>query len=474
MTVRVGRKAAAVAGVAAFSLVLAACGSDDGGDDASATDDSAAADDTSSLDFSAAESYEIDCSVYEQFGDLSGTTVTTYSSVIGDEAAAYEASFVPFEECTGVDVQGEWSAEFEAQIIVRVQGGNAPDFALIPQPGLMESLQEQTGQIAPAAEEALAFTEENFDPYWTDLVTFDGEILGVPNSANSKSFVWYSPGAFADGGYEVPETWEEMIALSDQIVADNPDGTIKPWCAGIGSGEATGWPVTDWVEDVMLRNQGPEYYDEWVAHTVPFNAPESLEVWDKVGSILRNPDYVNGGFGDVQTIASTTFQDGGLPILDGTCYMYRMASFYAVNWPAGTTIGEDGDVYAFYFPPNEGSDEKPVLVGSEWWSAFDDRPEVNAFATYTQTADYANARALAGVGFVNANRNLDLNNVESPISKLAGEQFQDPEAVIRFDGADLMVGEVGAGSFWSEATAWIAEGKDTQAVLDAIEDSWPS
>jgi alpha-glucoside transport system substrate-binding protein len=264
-----------------------------------------------------------------------------------------------------------------------------------------------------------------------------------------------------------------MIALSDQIVADNPDGTIKPWCAGIGSGEATGWPVTDWVEDVMLRDQGPEYYDEWVAHTVPFNAPESLEVWDKVGSILRNPDYVNGGFGGVQTIASTTFQDGGLPILDGSCYMYRMASFYAVNWPAGTTIGEDGDVYAFYFPPNEGSDEKPVLVGSEWWTAFDDRPEVNAFATYTQTADYANARALAGVGFVNANLNLDLENVESPISKLAGEQFQDPGAVIRFDGADLMPGEVGSGSFWSEATAWIAEGKDTQEVLDAIEATWP-
>ena len=325
----------------------------------------------------------------------------------------------------------------------------------------------------PAAEEALAVNAENFDPYWTELVTFDGEILGVPNSSNSKSFVWYSPGAFADGGYEVPETWEEMIALSDQIVADNPDGTIKPWCAGIGSGEATGWPVTDWVEDVMLREQGPEYYDEWVAHTVPFNAPESLEVWDKVGTILRNPDYVNGGFGDVQTIASTTFQDGGLPILDGTCYMYRMASFYAANWPAGTVVGEDGDVYAFYLPPNEGSDEKPVLVGSEWWTAFDDRPEVNAFATYTQTADYANARALAGVGFVNANLNLDLENVSSPISKLAGEQFQDPEAVIRFDGADLMVGEVGSGSFWSEATAWIAEGKDTQAVLDAVEASWP-
>jgi alpha-glucoside transport system substrate-binding protein len=467
MTVRVGRGATAVAGIAALSLVLAACG-DDNGDDASATDDAAAADD------SAASSYEIDCSVYDDFGDLSGTVVTTYSSVVGTEAEAYDASFAPFEECTGVDVQGEWSKEFETQIIVRVQSGNPPDLALYPQPGGVFSIQDQTGAVVPVSQEVLDVVNENFDPYWTSLVTTeDGDVLGTPNSSNSKSFVWYSPGAFADAGYEVPETWEEMLALTDQIVADNPDGAAKPWCAGIGSGEATGWPVTDWVEDVMLRVQGPDYYDDWVDHTVPFNDPESLEVWETVGDILRNEERVNGGFGDVTTIASTEFTDGGLPILDGNCFMHRQASFYAGNWPEGTTIGEDGDVYAFYFPPFEGATEKPVLVGSEYWTPFDSRPEVDAFLTYLATPDYANARALEGEGFVNANLNLDVENVESPISKLAAEQFQDPEALIRFDGADLMPAEVGSAAFWSEATAWIAEGKDTQAVLDAIEDAWP-
>ncbi len=466
MTVRVSRKVTAVAGLAAFSLVLAACGSDDDGD-ASATGD-AGGDDSS-----AAASYPIDCSVFEQFGDLSGTTVTTYSSVLGTEAEAYEQSWIPFEECTGVDVASEWSSEFEAQIIVRVQGGNAPDLALYPQPGGIQSVQDQTGAVIPVPDEVLAVYNENFDPYWAELATFDGEVLGIPNSSNSKSFVWYSPTAFAEAGYEVPTTWEEMIALSDQIVADNPDGTIKPWCAGIGSGEATGWPVTDWVEDVMLREQGPDYYDQWVANEVPFNAPESLEVWDKVGSILRNPDYVNGGFGDVRTIASTSFQDGGLPIIDGSCFMHRQASFYAANWPEGTEIGEDADVFAFYFPANEGADVKPVLVGSEYWTSFDSRPEITAFLAYLASPDYANARALAGEGFVNANLNLDLENVSSPISKLAGEQFQDPTAVIRFDGADLMPAEVGSGSFWSEATEWIASDKDTQQVLDAIQSTWP-
>jgi alpha-glucoside transport system substrate-binding protein len=476
MTVRVGRRAAAVAGIAAFSLVLAACGGDDG-DDATATgdatDDAAAVSGEQADAFAAAEAYEIDCAPYEEFGDLSGTTVTTYATPVSPESDGYISAFVPFEECTGITVDSEWSKEFESQIIVRVQGGNAPDLALFPQPGGVASLQDQTGAVLPTPEEAQAVVEENFDPYWTELVTFDGEVLGVPNSANSKSFVWYSPGTFEENGYEVPETWEEMLALSDQIAGDYPDGVTKPWCAGIGSGDATGWVVTDWVEDTMLRLQGPEYYDQWVNHEVPFNAPESLEVWEAVGDILRNPDRVNGGIGDPTTIATTEFNDGGLPILDETCFMHRQASFYAAQWPEGTTVAEDGDVYAFYLPPFEGSEGRPVLVGSEYWTMLDDRPEVRAFLTYVASTDYANARAIAGVGFVNANLNLDLENVSSPISKLAGEQFQDPDAVLRFDGADLMPGEVGSGSFWSEATAWIGEGKDTQAVLDAIEDSWP-
>ena len=464
MSVRGRGKTTALTSVVALSLLLAACG----GDDTSGESDG----ETTGSEGTAGSS-EIDCSLYEQFGDLSGTSVSTYASIVTPESEAYEAAFVPFEDCTGVDVQGEWSKEFEAQVVVRVQSGNPPDIALFPQPGLLQTVVNDTGKVLPVFPETEAVVDENFSEDWKAYGTVDGTYYGFPNSSNSKSFVWYSPGAFADAGYEVPETWEDLIALSDQIVADNPDGDVKPWCAGISSGDATGWPVTDWIEDKMLRDQGADYYDQWVAHDVPFNAPESVEVWEAVGSILRNEDYVNGGFGNVQTIASTTFQDGGLPILDGACYMYKMASFYAANWPEGTTVAEDGDVFAFYFPANEGADEKPVLVGSEFIAAFDDRPEVRAFTTYLASADYANLRAKEGFGFVSANPNLDVANVESPISKLAAEQFQDPAALIRFDGADLMPGEVGSGSFWREATAWIAEGKDTNAVLDAIESSWP-
>src|SRR6187401_2575414 len=120
---------------------------------------------------------------------------------------------------------------------------------------------------------------------------------------------------FADNGWEIPQTWDDMLALSDTIAATG----IKPWCAGIESGAATGWPATDWLEDVMLRTAGPDTYDKWVSHEIPFNDPQVATALDEVGKILKNPDYVNGGLGDVKSVATTRFQDAGLPILDGQC-----------------------------------------------------------------------------------------------------------------------------------------------------------
>ena len=152
--------------------------------------------------------------------------------------------------------------------------------------------------------------------------------------------MWYSPAVFEAGGYEIPETLGELTALSDQIVAD---GGI-PWCVGIESGVATGWPITDWFEDFMLRLNGPDVYDQWVNHEIPFNDPQVKAVADAVGAIVKNPDYI-GGENAVKAIATTKFQDGGVPIASGDCYMHRQASFYNTLFPEGTTVGPpDGGV----------------------------------------------------------------------------------------------------------------------------------
>lgn len=452
------RRAAALSGVLAVALTATACGSDgsDGGSGDNASGGST-----------------IDCAPYKAFGDIKGKTVSVYTSITAPEDGPHIASYKPFEDCTGAKIKYEGSKEFEAQLPVRVKGGNAPDIAYLPQPGLLQTM-VATGKVKPAPAEVTANVDKNM-PDFKEYGTVDGTFYAAALGANVKSFVWYSPTAFKDKGYEIPTTWDALLALTDKIAADNPGDEVKPWCAGIESGDATGWPATDWVEDVMLRTAGAETYDKWVKHEIPFNDPAVATALAEVGKILKNPKYVNGGYGDVKTIASTSFQDGGLPVADGSgaCYMHRQASFYAANWPEGTNVAEDGDVWAFYLPAKDDT-TRPVLGGGEFVAAFADRPEVKAFQTYLSSVEWANerARTCGSGGCVTANKNADPSLLKNPVDKLSAESLTDKKATFRFDGSDLMPGAVGAGSFWKGMTDWIV-GKDDKATLDFIEQSWP-
>jgi alpha-glucoside transport system substrate-binding protein len=450
---------AAVAVLMTAGFALSGCGGDDGGDN--------------SVKGTWPGDGKAECKGLEQladFGDLSGKEVSVYTSILAPEDKAQKDSYKLFTTCTGADVKYEGSDQFETQLVVRVKAGNAPDIAYIPQPGLLKTV-VSSGKVVEAPSQVSDNVDKWFGEDWKAYGTVDGKFYAAPLGANVKSFVWYSPKMFADNGWEVPQTWDDMLALSDQIAATG----IKPWCAGIESGEATGWPATDWLEDAVLRDAGADVYDQWVAHEIPFNDPAIAGALDRVGGILKNDKYVNGGYGDVSSIATTAFQDGGLPILKGDCALHRQASFYAAQWPEGTKVTEDGDVFAFYLPTTNDANGKPVLGGGEFVTAFDDRPEVQAFQTYLSTDVWANekAKATPGGGWVSANTGLLVDNLVSPIDKLSAETLQDPDAVFRFDASDQMPSAVGAGSFWKEMTAWIT-GESTSDALDNIEASWPA
>ncbi|MGZ4595822.1 MAG: ABC transporter substrate-binding protein [Actinomycetes bacterium] len=454
MGVRItGRRTAGVAALVGASLLLAACGGSSGGGGNTANSANSA-----------------DCAAYKVYGSHPGKTVSVYTGIVTPEDTAQIDSYKQFEKCTGIKVNYQGDKAFETQILVRTKAGNPPDIAYVPQPGLLKQL-VATGK----AVEAPSLTSSNTDKFWgkdwKGYGTVNGKFYGAPLGANVKSFVWYSPKMFKDGGYQIPKTLDELKALSDKIAAK---GDIKPWCAGIGSGEATGWPVTDWMEDMMLRLYGPETYDKWVNHEIPFNGPESTAALDAVGQYLKNPKYVNGGLGDVKSIASTTFQDGGQPILQGQCYMHRQASFYAANWPEGTKVAEDGDVFAFYFPAKD-TTSKPVLGAGEFVLAFSNKPEVQAFQNFLSSDTWANAKVAASPagGWVSANKGLDISKLTSPIDKLSASILQDPKATFRFDGSDQMPAAVGSNSFWKGATNWIT-GASTKSTVDAIEKSWPA
>lgn len=452
MAIKTWRRGSAVAASAlGATLALAACGGGSSGG-------------------SAATNTDPTCQKYSAYFGHSGTKVTMYASIISPESDSLEASWKDFERCTGIDISYQGANDFESQLPVQVAGGNAPNLAIIPQPGLLKQMVE-TGSVVEPPQAVQDNVDKNWNEAWKAYGSVDGTFYAAPMSANMKSFVWYSPKAFTAAGYKVPTTWDEMMSLSDTIAKS---GKGKPWCGGISSGTATGWPATDWLEQLVLRESGGDVYDKWVNHEVKFDSPEVTQSMNTLAGWMKNPAWVNGGFGDVKTIATTTFQDAGKPILTGKCWMLQQASFYSAQWPEGTTIAEDGDVFAFYLPAINSSVSTPVLGGGEFVTAFSDKGEVQAVQSYLSTSDWATSRVKVAKGWVSANQGVDVNTYTDPVDKLSAKYLTDKEATFRFDASDLMPAAVGAGSEWKEFTAWFGEDKSTADVLKAIDASWPT
>lgn len=459
------RGATLVVGGVAATMLLAACG----GSSTSSESSSAAAPSESAA--ASGGTVAAGCEAYAAYAPVEGGKVTVFTSILPPEQQLFEESWADFEKCTGIDIVYEGSDQFEAQLPTRIAGGNAPDIAFIPQPGLLAKLVQAGGPVA-APEAVVANVDKYWNPAWKSYGTVDGTFYAAPLGSNMKSFVWYSPKKFAEWGITVPTTWDEMFAAADKIAAAG----VKPFCGGIESGGATGWPSTDWIEQIVLRQQGGEVYDKWVNHEILFDSPEITQAMDTLAGWMKNPDYVNGGFGDVKTIATTAFQDAGGPILKGECAMLQQASFYANFWEnfqPGATIAEDGDVYAFYLPAISDAVPNPVVGGGEFVTAFSDRPEVQEAQAFLSSAEFATAKASKGT-WVSANSGVPLETYVNPIDKLSAQYLTDPNGTFRFDASDLMPAAVGAGAFWKEMTAWFAEDKPTADVLKAIDAAWPA
>ena len=400
---------------------------------------------------------------------LEGETVKISGGITGTEAEALNDSFLQFEKDTGISVEYTGDKGFEGNIVTKVDGGSAPDIAIVPQPGLMNTL-IATGEAKPAPEAVEALVDENWSADWKGYGTVDGTFYAAPMLANVKGYVFYSPKQFEEWGVEVPKTWDEMLTLTKTIQETTGDA---PWCAGFASDAASGWPGTDWVEDLVLRQSGADVYDQWIAGDVKFTDPEIESAFDAVGEILLNPDYVNAGFGDVKSINTTAFADVAAKLADGTCALTHQGSFLTANLLTTKTadgetpeIAPDGDVYAFIMPGmTEG--ELQVEVGGEFVVGFSDDAATQAVLEFMASKEFADARVALG-GAMSANKNADPSLASSEFLTEAMMVLQDDTTVVRFDASDLMPTTVGSGSFWKGMVSWI-DGKSTPDVLSDIQ-----
>jgi alpha-glucoside transport system substrate-binding protein len=411
------------------------------------------------------------CADYAQYTSdaTKGKTVTMFGSILPPESDSLNKSWAQFESCTGIKISYEGSNDFESQLPVRVQGGTAPDLAIVPQPGLLQQMVALGAVKAPPAG-VVANEDKYWNAAWKSYATVNGTFYGAPQSANLKSLVWYSPTAFAKAGYTVPTTWDQLSALSDKIAAT---GT-KPWCGGIGSGTATGWPATDWLEETVLGEDGGQVYDDWVSHKITFEDPKIEAAMQDVANWMQNPKWVNGGYGDVKTIATTTFQDAGLPILKGQCWFLQQASFYEAQWPKGTTVSPTGQVWAFYLPGRNSAIPTPVEGGGEFTVAFANDAATQAVQTYLSSPQWADSRIQVAPGWVSANSGVDQSLYTDGIDKLSAQYLTNPNATFRFDASDLMPSAVGSGAEWTQMTAWFGTGASIASVAKAIDAAWPA
>ncbi len=322
-------------------------------------------------------------------GEYTGTEVTVDGPFVDVDETRFEASMAPFEEATGITVNYIGDKEFEARLSIAVDAGDAPDIVDFPQPGKAANYARQGHIVDPTEWIPQSWLEQQYNESWLDMAQIEGQTGGVWHRFNGKSLVWYPKAVFDAAGYEVPETWDELMALTQQI-ADDGD---TAWCIGIGSGAATGWPATDWTEEMMLRTTSLENYDAWVAGELPFSSPEvknAIETWSE---IWLNPDYV---FGGTDTIVSTLFNDSPAPMFEDPpkCWLHRQGNFITGNFPEGAEAGVDYDF--FYFPPVDEQYGKPFLVAGDMMSMFNDRPEVRALMEFFTTPQSASGFLAAG------------------------------------------------------------------------------
>ena len=387
------------------------------------------------------------------------------------DLAQISAVVAYFEDATGIKVTHGSSKNYEEQARIDIQAGSPPNVLILPQPGLLADFAAQ-GALTDLGQETTDWLTENYSAgsSWAALGQYAGKDgakaqYAFPFKQEVKSLVWYSPDNFAEKGYEVPTTWEELMALQDKIVAD---GGV-PWCIGIESGGATGWTATDWIEDIMLRTQPPEVYDGWVTNEIKFNDPRIVAAIETFGSIAKQDKYVAGG---VKAIATTAFGDSpkGLFTVPPQCYLHRQASFIPSFFGDDKVAGEDYDF--FYFPASTAANlGTPVLGSGNLVTIAKDSPAARAWVDFLKTP-LANEiwMAQTNSSFLTANKNINPDLYNSQASKDLGQILLNA-TTFRFDGSDLMPGPIGAGAFWTGMVDFV-NGKSAQEVADQIQAAW--
>lgn len=397
-------------------------------------------------------------------------TVTIWSSIDQPVQDGLKKSLVAKLAADGSDIKINWQKveNINQLIVTKIQAGDTPDIALVPQPGVVQQM-NKLGAIKPL-DDTLDMTtlKTSMVPGSLDAGTVDGKLLGLLVSANVKGLVFYPKKAFDAAGYKSPTDIAGLEQLTEQIKSDG--GT--PWCMGIESDTATGWPATDWFETLMMKYHGVDGHNKWVKHDIPFDSDEVKQAADEFSKLLFTDGNTLGGR---KAIASTNFGTAGNPMFDEKgpkCWLYNQGSFITGFFPKAVSKDLDANVGVFGFPAATAGGDNPVAGGGDMLTMLNDSVNVKAVVKAMAATDIGNDAASSS-SFISPHKDFDVSHYPNALTKQVAAVAYDATAFV-FDGSDQMPAEVGTGSFWKELTAWTSGQQDLDKALTNIDQSWPS
>jgi alpha-glucoside transport system substrate-binding protein len=348
-----------------------------------------------------------------------GGKVTVIGTWGGAEQESFLAMVKPWEDKTGNTVQYTGTRDINAVLTTGVASGILPDLAGLPGPGQMVDW-GKSGALKPLDNvlDTATYKAET-SPAFVDLGTVDGKIVGVFIKSALKGLIWYNPANYTGGA---PASWDAVM--------NTPTGAADSlWCVGLESGAASGWPGTDWIEDFVLRQSGPDVYDAWVNGTQKWASPEIKSAFQEFGKVLDKT------YGGANTVVSTNFGDGGNPLFTNPpgCLFHHQASFIT-DFFKNQGGAQDGQFDFFPMP-----DLNPTYAGAftgagDLFGMFNDTPEARSLLKYLVTAEaqqiwVSRGGALSG--------NTKVTSYPDDVSKRSAEILGTAK-IFRFDGGDLM------------------------------------
>ncbi len=379
----------------------------------------------------------------------------------GEELESFRAMIKPFEDSTGFKVNIEATRDINAVLVTRLEAGNPPDMANLPNPGVLKEFAREK-KILPLDN----FVDTNrllneYGKYWVELGSYDGRLYGIFIKASLKSLIWYAPKNLANFCKEPPKTWDELMTLTEKI---SQAGKI-PWSIGLESGSASGWPGTDWIEDILLRSAGEEIYDKWINHEISWLHPAIKTAWQIFGKIVRNKNYLYGGTNG--TIA-TNFGDAINPLFTSPpgAYLHRQAIFIQgfIHTQFPDLIPEK-DFSFFSFPPIKSNRPNPMIVAADLFVVFRDKKPVRALINYLTSARAQEIWVKRG-GAIAPNKQVSLESYPDKLSKKAATIFNQT-SIFRFDASDMMPASMN-NAFCKGVIDYVA-GKELDEILKHIE-----